>query len=142
MYMDREPKKVKFKKAYPSPQAFLLEAKQYFDWCTANPVKTPSKIKGFSYELIDRPYTTKGLCAYLGVAFDDFNEFAEDESKSVEWKNAIDYVNNVIFEQKFAGTASGLYQPLTIRDEKDAGGDGGGNTIGTITFVDGSKKAK
>ena len=95
------------------------EACKYFEWCDENPfVQQVVAGKDAVIVYLDkmRPYTLHGLCGFLGVNTQYFGDF----KKSATYKNNKEFsvviarIEEVIFNQKFSGAASGFFNANII----------------------------
>jgi hypothetical protein len=109
-------------KIFSSPQHLWDAAIQYFQWCDNNPWYRKEAVKGgdLAGKLISvptqRPYTLSGLCLYLDVTRETFDNYGKEES----YKDFFDIVTRIretIYTQKFEGAAVGAYNAnIIIRD--------------------------
>ena len=125
-------------KIFSTPEILLEAAQEYFQWCDDNPWIKNEAIKSgdFAGQLVQiptaRPYTLSGLCLYLGVAtqyFDDFKAALKPEDK--DFSIVITHVEQAIRTQKFEGAAVGAFnaniiaRDLGLADKKELGGEVG-----------------
>lgn len=123
-------------KIFETPDLLWDESCVYFQWCVDNPLieveqaKTPAKpVKDdegklvFPSNLVELPkmraFTIQGLCLYLGVNVQYFNQFekAVGEKKdqlSKDFSVICSRVRDVIFQQKYTGAAAGFLNPNMI----------------------------
>lgn len=100
---------------FRDPEALRTVAIEYFEWVEANPL---GEEKLFSYEgSVVRgdigkmqAMTLKGLCIFLDISFQNWTEYRAkpDFSDVCEW------VESVVYHQKFTGAAAGLLNPAII----------------------------
>lgn len=91
---------------------------EYFEWVNENPL---GEEKLFSYEgRIVRgesgkmhAMTLKGLCLFLDISFQNWTEYKARPNYS----DICEWVEGVIFTQKFTGAAAGLLNPSIIARE-------------------------
>lgn len=89
-------------------------ATEYFEWCTDNPLmETDFRGKDADCVLIPhmRPYTLHGLCLYLDCGTSYFRNF---KPPSEDFKAVITRIEEIIYNQKFTGAASGFLNPNII----------------------------
>lgn len=112
-------------KLFATPELLWEAACEYFEWCDKNPFLEDNievlKVNGIGDEVKRvplekmRPYTLQGLCGYLDCATSYFRQF-----KSAERENGEDFVaiitriEEIIYNQKFSGAASGFLNPNII----------------------------
>jgi len=104
---------------FDEPQKMWDAACEYFDWCEENPFyETDFKGKDADEVHIPkmRPFTLQGLCLYL----DCNTQYFKDFKTSNTYKNNKDFslivtrIEEVIYNQKFSGAASGFFNPSII----------------------------
>ena len=62
-----------------------------------------------------RPFTKQGLASYLGIPVSRLDSYKQ--RKDPEWAEAVEMIEQVIYDQKFTGAAAGLLNaPLIARD--------------------------
>ena len=110
------------------PELLWEAAKEYFEWCDANPwYKTEQLKKPFTYKDENgaiktqtithiptaRPYTIKGLCVFLQV--DD--ELLDNYGEKKDFSEVVTRIRTIIYTQKFEGAAVGAFNPaIMIRE--------------------------
>lgn len=100
---------------FSSPNEMWALAVEYFKWCGQHQL-LEEKIGFFQGEPSSgfighkRPMTQRGLCVYLGVGVSTWHNY----KKNSEYLEVIEEIENVMFEQKFAGAAVGLYNANII----------------------------
>ena len=107
---------------FKSSELLWEAATEYFKWIEENPL-IAIDFKGKDAIEVEmphtRPYTMQGLCLYLGVNVQYFNDF-EDRIKSNKIKKNKDFaliitrIRETIYNQKFSGAACGFYNPSII----------------------------
>ena len=107
---------------FASPDLLWTAACEYFDWIVENPL-IAIDYKGKDAVEVEmphiRPFTIQGLCLYLGVNTQYFNDF-EDRVKSNKFKKNKDFaliitrIRETIYNQKFSGAACGFYNASII----------------------------
>lgn len=111
---------------FDSPELLWEAACEYFEWCDSNPLeKAEAKVisngsgEGSSVEIVKvpviRPYTKEGLYMYLGCGKNYFENFKKSErAKKQDFKGIISQIEKAIYNQKFSGAASGLFNANII----------------------------
>lgn len=108
-------KRVKNVGTYDSADAIIEAACEYFRWVHDHPLQEEVL---FHYKGVVtshnsgklRAFTKHGLCMFLGVKTEDFHNWRAKE----ELKDAVEFIENVIYTQKFEGAAAGLLNPNLI----------------------------
>lgn len=99
----------------------------YFDWVDDNPL-WEMKVFGTGLQAKlphPRAMTIKGMCVHMGVSRRTWDEYRDRE----EFKEVCETAEAIIFEQKFAGAAAGLFnasiiaRDLGLADKKDIDGN-------------------
>lgn len=105
---------------FSSPQIMWDAACDYFNWIDQNPwqeekVVTAGEFAGDKYH-VDKciPYTMNGLCIFLGVSPNYFYRFEREVKDGSQYKEVIETIKSVIYEQKFTGAASGFFNAQFI----------------------------
>ena len=110
------------KQIFTSPSALETAACEYFEWCDKNPLFT-QHIKGKDLQLVElqkpRPYTEAGLCSYIGCSrigwYKQLNALrTKPDSSSQELLAVMDWIEAIIFDQKYCGAVSGTMNPSVI----------------------------
>ena len=114
------------KQLLADPEALKQIACQYFEWCVQNPLIAHT-YRNKDNQLIQveklRPFTQAGLCAYLGCSRTTWASHSrppssfDDTPRSEELFAAVDWINVIIYEQKFSGAAAGLLNTSIISRE-------------------------
>lgn len=126
---------------FASPEILWESACEYFQWCIDNPHQIAEQRKGaliipkdFEGDLGEltsslvhipqqRPFTIHGLCIFLGCHTKYFAEFKADlkskdckleTSIAVDFSNIVSRIEEIIYNQKFDGAASGFFNPNII----------------------------
>jgi DNA-packaging protein gp3 len=122
-------------RASSGPEPLFAEAESlwaacdsYFCWVEDNPIMVDGALKW-------RPMTKKGLCRFLGIAHTTWAEWKRDRA---ELASVIERAESVIWDQKFAGAAVGIFNGnLVARElgiaERVAGHDGGPVEVKDLT---------
>jgi len=130
-------------KDYEAPEDLWNDATDYFDWCDDNPwmrneqLKKPTVVKDEygNEELVTlcqiptaRPYTISGLCLFLGISEQSFNNYANKEGYEVFF-GVCTRIKLAIYNQKYEGAAVGAFNPsiiardLGLTDKKEHSGE-------------------
>jgi hypothetical protein len=125
-------------KLFETPELMWEAACEYFEWCEANPL-IEIDYRGKDAEKIElpkmRPFTLHGLCFYLNCNTSYFRNFKnQDRAKAEDFSSVIANIEEVIYNQKFSGAATGFFNAnLISRDlglsEKIAPVDTEGNAL-------------
>lgn len=102
-------------KLFETPELMWEAACEYFTWCEENPlIEVDYRGKDLSYVEIPkmRPFTLYGLCIYLDCSTGYFREFKKDCSK--DFVSVVTRIEEVIYNQKYSGAASGFLNPNII----------------------------
>lgn len=111
---------------FSSPQEMWDRAVEYFKWCGQHQL-VEEKIGFFQGEPTSgfvghkRPMTQKGLCIFLGITVSTWHNY----KKNTEYLEVIEAIEDIMFEQKFAGAAVGLFnaniiaRDLGLADKQD-----------------------
>lgn len=100
---------------FSSPKEMWDRAVEYFKWCGQHQL-VEEKIGFFQGEPTSgfvghkRPMTQKGLCIFLGVTVSTWHNY----KKNAEYLEVIEAIEDIMFEQKFAGAAVGLFNANII----------------------------
>lgn len=123
---------------FASSELLWEAAQEYFEWCDDNPWQKNEAIKGgdMAGSLVQvptaRPYTLSGLCVYLDVNtqyFDDFKAALKPDEH--DFSVVITRIEAIIRTQKFEGAAVGAFnaniiaRDLGLSDKKELGGEVG-----------------
>lgn len=120
-------------KRFEDPEDLLRSAFAYFAWIDDHPLKEAQLFhyKGaISEGQLNkmRPYTINGLAVFLGLAVSSLHLYRKDPVL----KEAMEYIENVIYTQKFEGAAAGLLnsgliaRDLGLADKAEITGANGG----------------
>lgn len=95
--------------AYPTPDHLREAACEAFDWMTAHPKKraVTACYKGVfakTTENLERPFTHHALCLVMGISRTAFAHYRARE----EFAEVMEWIDDVIYTQKFEGAATGL----------------------------------
>jgi hypothetical protein len=122
-----------------TPERLWESACEYFEWVEDNPIICKELVK-FQLEsaLVEVPkmraMTLGGLYRFVGLSESTFLNY----EKLPEYKDTIDMIRGVIFEQKFTGAAAGelnqaiIARELNLADKKDHTSSDGSMTPRTL----------
>ena len=107
-------------KLFKTPQLLLEAATEYFQWCDDNPFEEEDFIKGGpdagSKVRLNRirPYTQQGFALYCGASTAWIHNFraalkSKDDKESKEFLYILTRIEEVIYNQKYSGAASGFF---------------------------------
>ena len=104
------------------PEALIETANEYFQYCVENPIPVID-FKGSQVQEVDfkRPqvFEKSGLLVFLGV--NKWETITNLRNVSKDFSDAVDYIENVIFYQKYSNAVVGMYNATLIaRDLKIA----------------------
>lgn len=119
-------------KLFATPDLMWEAACEYFEWCDEHPFHEVD-FRGKDAQQVElpkmRPYTIQGLCLYLDCNVQYFKTFKaqlkEDSEDSKDFKTVITRIEEVIYNQKFSGAASGFFnaniiaRDLGLADKKE-----------------------
>lgn len=114
-------------RAFNSPSEMWDKAVSYFKWCEENPIDE-TKLFSFQGEVVAgsaphiRAMTQAGLCSFLNIGLSTYKDY----KAKTEYSAVTEAIDNVMYEQKFTGAASGMLKEniiardLGIIDKEDA----------------------
>jgi hypothetical protein len=88
-----------------SPEEFEAKVIEYFEW--VNEENKQRKLKRFEGEKI-KPYTLSGICVYLGISRDTWNEYSKQEEYTGIIKEAKAVVENYAEEGLLNGSLNAI----------------------------------
>lgn len=96
--------------AFKSPEEMWERAQEYFEWCDEHNL---NETKLFSYQGVVssgeaplmRAMTQAGLCAFLNIGTSTWHDY---KTKKSEYSEVTAAIEQVMYEQKFAGASAGL----------------------------------
>jgi len=100
------------KPIYGTPEEFLEACYSYFDWVDENPL-WEMKVFGTGMKLRvqhARAMTLHGLTAHMGIGRRTWDDYRARD----EFKDVCETAESIMFEQKFAGAAAGLFNAAII----------------------------
>lgn len=100
------------KLSFETPEDLEAACHEYFDWADANPLW---EMKAFSNGLTaklphPRAMTIRGLCVYIGLGRRSWDDYRTRDG----YAEICEIVEDIMFEQKFAGAAAGLFNATII----------------------------
>jgi hypothetical protein len=96
--------------AFKSPDEMWNRALEYFKWCEDNAIKEAKIFKTGDDKIIDgevphmRAMSQAGLCAFLNISVSTWHNYKAMD----EYLEVTATIEQVMFEQKFSGAASGM----------------------------------
>jgi hypothetical protein len=132
---------------FTDPLVLLKAAGEYFEQVDANPWYKKEAIRGgdLAGKIIDvptqLPYTQKGLCHFLDIEEQTWENYGERE----EFAPTIRRINAYIYNQKFSGAAIGAFnaniiaRELGLKEHTDATSNGESLGMGFFELL---KKAR
>jgi hypothetical protein len=109
-------------KLFSSPEALKEAAYEYFQWAYETPL-IEIDFRGKDADMVELPkmraFTLHGLCIYLGCNskyFWDFKKALADKEDPVSkgFSEVITHIEDIIYERKYTGAASGFFNPTII----------------------------
>lgn len=107
-----------YPRRFETPESLLAAAEEYFEWMDANPL-IKHKVTQFRGKPVPmtvrkmRAMTLTGLCLHLGMTRGAWVGYRTREG----FEAAVEYVESVIYTQKFEGVAANLLNPSIIARE-------------------------
>jgi len=126
---------------YEDPQQLLEDCLEYLQWCNDNPlIEVKAMAVGGEVKKIEIPKlraaTLNGLHLFLGIDRNTWGRmggrYEDRDLYAPELKEVVDYIEQAIFEQKFAAAAADLLNPVFIGkaigliERRELSGPGGG----------------
>ena len=120
---------------YATPQDFLAAVVEYFKWSDANPLmeETVGFYQGAACRAESaklRAFSKHALATYLGIPVSRLDSYKA--RKEPAWREVVELIEQVIYEQKFSAAAAGLLnsnimtRDLGLSEKKEiTGADGG-----------------
>lgn len=130
-------------KLFASPELMWEAAVEYFAWCDANPL-IEIDFRGKDAQEVQipkmRPYTMQGLCGYMGCSVSYFREFKRTQKGiAFDYLTVIARIEDVVYNQKFSGAASGFLNPNIIARDLGLADKTESKVHTSVTAVDYSK---
>lgn len=106
------------KRKFPTPESLLEKCIEYFEWVEANPMEEPRAAHHqgtFVQGKMKRPraMTIVALSLYIGMTRKTWMEYRERE----DYKEVCEWVEDVIWTQKFEGAAAEMFNIQIIARE-------------------------
>ena len=107
-------------KIFTSPEAMWEAACEYFEWIDSNPwyeekVVMGGENAGDKFDVTKKlPYTMNGLCIFLQVSPPYFYRFEKEVKDGHLYKEVIEQIKSIIYEQKYTGAAAGFFNANLI----------------------------
>ena len=106
-------------KIFESPEILKDACYEYFkheskqQWREKNWVGKEAKLV---YKVVSTPFTLAGLCIFLGITTQTWNNYKGDYHKGdkKDFIGVITHIEDIIYKQKFDGAATGAYNPNII----------------------------
>lgn len=101
--------------AFKTPEDMLSKALEYFQWCEDNPLPE-TKVFNSQGEIISgevphmRAMTQAGLCIFLNIGVSSWHDY----KKKPKFSEVTSMIEQIMFEQKFTGAASGMLKENII----------------------------
>lgn len=123
-------------------------AEEYFAWCDKNPWYKKSAIKSGDKagQLVDeptaRPYTITGFLLYVEASESYWRKLKSNKDLPEDFFTVIDYIEQVIYTQKFEGAAVGAFnaniiaRDLGLVEKGELTGKDGQPLISTVSFFE------
>lgn len=138
------------KPIFETPEIMWDACAEYFEWVEDNPLQEAVVYQGeigAEPKPLMRAMTVKGLCIFLDVGEDYFNDFEQrldkDTDKGKDFARVIKKVRNIIDTQKFEGASAGLLNPniiardLGLSEKTDNKHDATGSLASFLSTLDG-----
>jgi len=100
---------------FESPEQMLELANKYFEWSENNPLEE-HKLFPFQGTLTNgslkkvRVFTIEAMCNHMGITTNAWRNYGKYE----DYKDTFHIINQTIRDQKFAGAAAELFNPMII----------------------------
>lgn len=132
---------------FSSPQEMWDRAVEYFQWCGKHQIieertgfyqgEAASAFVGHK-----RPMTQRGLCVFLGIGISTWHDY----KKRDKYSEVTARIEDVMFEQKFSGAATGQFnaniiaRDLGLADKQDLSSSDGSMSPKSFSDLYGKKK--
>lgn len=94
-----------------TPESLYEDAKQYFMWCEANPIKVPQIVVQTGAQTMvhkTRPYNLPALCVHCGVTVGYINDMSRKPAAQ-EWYQVAQWILAVIYSQNLEYSMVGVF---------------------------------
>lgn len=125
-------------KIFEQPDELWEKCCEYFQWIDENPFHKldfkGAQIQEVIYP-IPKPYTESGLCVYLGISVDTWENYCSNVEPYKDFFGVSMMVKQIIKTQKFEGAASGFFnasiiaRDLGLADKREHTGKDGKDLI-------------
>jgi len=114
-------------KIFENPDDLQAACYEYFDWVDENPI-WEMKVFGTGLKAKlphPRAMTLRGLCGHIGMGRRTWDDYRSRD----EFKEVCEMVEDIMFDQKFAGAAAGMFnaaiiaRDLGLADKREIDGD-------------------
>lgn len=102
-------------KIFPTPEALINAANEYFEWCVENPLK--EQLTFHAQGVITqtegnkmRPFSLEGLCNYIDISVEGFKLYQERK----DFVGVTTRIRQIIDTQQFEGASAGFLNPNII----------------------------
>lgn len=97
-------------KIFETPKILMEAANEYFEWCLSNPLYETIIQSGKKWEVPKmRAMTITGLCIFLDISEDTFDNYSNPENESYkDFLGITTRIREIIKTQKFEGAAAGF----------------------------------
>ena len=136
-------------KIFATPEILAEAAYEYFQWCDNNPLIEVDYRGSYPPVKVELPkmraYTLHGLTCYLGVNTVYFNDFesglkGKEDDISKDFSKVLTHIREVIYNQKFVGSAAGFLNPNIIARDLGLADKSQVQQNSTIEYVNVSKQ--
>lgn len=103
-------------KLFLTPHDLMEAAADYFEWCEEHPI-LEEQVNIWQGVVIRtdiskvRSFTIRGLATYLGLTAAKIKSYG---NKGAEWEEVLEFIDQVIYTQKFENAAAGMLNPTMI----------------------------
>lgn len=95
------------------PHYFQKACEEYFQWCEDNPVYEMKFVFSEEKSLTKpRVFTIGGLCIFIGISKSEWDRKRNGDDE--DFKQVIDWAEEVIRNQKYTGAAVNLFNSMLI----------------------------
>lgn len=104
-------------KVFTSPEDLIERCIKYFEWADMNPMYKSELLKSGALAgkeadvKVMRPYMLKEMCLFIGVSSSTWSKY-KSELAYVQFREAIQFVEDAIETRKLQGAYIGIYNPL------------------------------
>lgn len=104
-------------KIFTDPQDLIERCIKYFEWADNNPLYKSEPLKsgalaGTEMDVkVMRPYILKEMCLFIGISSTTWSKY-KTELPYVQFREAVQFVEDAIETRKLQGAYIGVYHPL------------------------------